>query len=283
MNTTDRKKFEAMLQGFFAALAMPFKPEALPWWFDALEPHPIEAVREAMACAVRHFDRRGGGVVPAHVLAWLPSQFGHPSPEAAWNHLPKSEFDGGYVTHEMMDAYRDCADSVARGDLIGGRKAFLESYEARVRAAEMQRKHAVFFYTQPSEGNREQRLQLKETKTIEAVKNGWITQERGAKALALICDELAKPLPLALERIAGIVSGAKMPAAITSNNTPKALPAISAKGSSLMEAYGEIRAEIQKRAQDQAEAKARHQRETEERRRALLEQADAVIGNQRAG
>lgn len=283
MNSTDRKKFESMLQGFFAALAMPFKPEALPWWFDALEPYTIDAVREAMACAVRHFDRRGGGVVPAHVLAWLPSQFGHPSPETAWNHLPKSEFDGGYCTNEMAAAFSDCADSVRRGDLIGARKAFLESYEARVRAAELERRRAVFFYSQPTEGSREQRLNLKETKTIEAVKNGWLTQEKAKKTLALIYEELAIPSPLALERIAGIVTGAKMPVAITSSNTPKALPATSAKGSSLMENFGEIRQEIQKREQAEQEAKAQRQREIDERRKALLEQADAILGSKKAG
>lgn len=282
MITTDRKKFEAMLQGFFAALAMPFKPEALPWWFDALEPYTIEAVREAMACAVRHFDRRGGGVVPAHVLAWLPSQFGHPSPETAWNHLPKSEFDGGYCTNEMAAAFSDCADSVRHGDMIGARKAFLESYEARVRAAEIERRRAVFFYSQPTGGSREQRLNLKETKTIEAVKNGWLTQEKAKKTLALIYEELAIPSPLALERIAGIVTGAKMPAAITSSDKPKALPATSAKGSDLMLTFGAIKAGLEKQSQAEKDAAEQREKDIAERRRVLLAQAAAVLGDRQS-
>lgn len=141
----------------------------------------------------------------------------------------------------------------------------------------------MFFYSQPTEGSREQRLNLKETKTIEAVKNGWLTQEKAKKTLALIYEELAIPSPLALERIAGIVTGAKMPVAITSSNTPKALPATSAKGSSLMENFGEIRQEIQKREQAEQEAKAQRQREIDERRKALLEQADAILGSKKAG
>lgn len=281
MRSTDRQKFEEILKEFFAVLQTPFKQEITAWWFDALEVYELNAIREAMRAAVRVFDRRGGGVVPGMVLAHLPSRFGHPTPEQAWNHLPKSEHDGGYVTSLMMAALADCSDSLSRGDYIGGRKAFIESYSARVRAAETQKQAASFFYSQPSEGTREQRLQLKETKTIEALKNGWLTHEKAKSALSLICDELAKPLPLALERITGIVSGARIPGATTSLRIENKSSETSAEKLPLIEVYGGIREKLEEKRSQEAEKKSIAAKEMEERRRILLEQAEAILNKKK--
>lgn len=256
MKSDDRKKFGELLASFFSVINTPFKPEVIPWWFDALSAFELQDIKIAMQAYTADPKRERGPVMPGTILGYLPSPYGHPTPEQAWNHLPKSEHDGGYVTNLMMEAFADCSDSLARGDFIGGRKAFIESYTARVRAAETQRQRAVFFYSQPSEGNREQRLQLKETKTIEALKNGWLTHEKAKNVLAIICDELAKPLPLALERISGIVTGARIPGATSSLRIENKSNETSAAKLDLIEAYGEIKAKREAERQQAAEAKA---------------------------
>jgi hypothetical protein len=282
MKPTDRKSFNELLEGFFAVIGTRYNPDVMPWWFEALAAFELKDIRVAMQAYTADPKRERGPVMPGTILGYLPSPYGHPTPEQAWNHLPKSEHDGGYVTNLMMEAFADCSDSLNRGDFIGGRKAFLESYAARVRAAETQRQHAVFFYSQPSEGNREQRLQLKETKTIEALKNGWLTHEKAKNVLAAICDELAKPLPLALERISGIVTGARIPGATSSLRIESKSSETSAAKLGLMEAFGEIKAKREEERQRADEAKAEQQRIAMERRNALLAQADAILGRQGA-
>jgi len=180
-----------------------------------------------------------------------------------------------------MAALADCHDSLMRGDFIAGRKAFLESYAARVRAAEAQGLHAVFFYSQPAEGSREQRLALKETKTIEALKNGWLTHEKAKKTLSAICDELAKPLPLALERISGLVTGVKMPAETTSKQIENKSAQTSVPKLDLIEAYGEIKAKREAEEAAKRAAEVERQAEMNARRRMLLAQSAAILGGNR--
>lgn len=281
MKPEDRKKFGELLGSFFSVINVPFKPEVMPWWFDALAAFELSDIKTAMHAFTADPKRERGPVMPGTILGYLPSPYGHPTPEQAWNHLPKSEHDGGYVTSLMMEAFADCSDSLARGDFIGGRKAFIESYSARVRAAETQRQRAVFFYSQPSEGNREQRLQLKETKTIEALKNGWLTHDKAEKTLALICDELAKPLPLALERISGLVTGVKMPDATGLKQIENKSAETSVRKLDLIEAYGEIKAQREAEQQQQAEARATREKIAAQRRAELLTQADAILNKKK--
>jgi hypothetical protein len=56
-----------------------------------------------------------------------------PSPEAAWNMAPKSEAESGWMCREIAAALASCQDSINRGDMIGARKAFLETYQAELR------------------------------------------------------------------------------------------------------------------------------------------------------
>lgn len=279
MKSDDRKKFGELLASFFSVISTPFKPEVIPWWFDALSAFELQDIKIAMQAYTADPKRERGPVMPGTILGYLPSPYGHPTPEQAWNHLPKSEHNGGYVTNLMMEAFADCSDSLNRGDFIGGRKAFIESYTARVRAAETQRQRAVFFYSQPSEGNREQRLQLKETKTIEALKNGWLTHEKAKNVLAAICDELAKPLPLALERITGIVTAARIPGANTLPRIENKSEQTSAKKSDLIDLYGEIKKTLAAKAQEDEAAKAEKEKQERVRREQLIAQANQVISN----
>lgn len=273
--------FDGWLKDFFTAFGIAVNPPILRLWEDTLGEYPVEALRDATRAFSKTIQRGGGAILPGALVPFLPSLSGHPLPEIAWNHLPKSDFDGGYVTDQMMSALADCHDSLMRGDFIAGRKAFLESYAARVRAAEAQGLRAVFFYSQPAEGSREQRLALKETKTIEALKNGWLTHEKAKKTLSAICDELAKPLPLALERISGLVTGLKMPAETTSKQIENKSAQTLAPKLDLIEAYGEIKAKREAEEAAARAAEADRQAQLNSRRRMLLAQSAAILGGNR--
>lgn len=56
-----------------------------------------------------------------------------PSPEDAWNQAPKSESETAWLCEETATALAACQDSIDRGDMIGARKAFLETYTATLR------------------------------------------------------------------------------------------------------------------------------------------------------
>lgn len=275
------QNFRNWLRDFFENFGLTPKPSVLEFWTDSLSAYPVEALKAAAKALGQSQQRGGGTLLPGALIAFLPNQLGHPSPEQAWNHVPKTEHDAGYVTREMMSALADCADSLNRGDYIGGRKAFLESYAGRVRAAEAERRSAVFFYSQPSDGSREQRLQLKETKIIEAVKNGWLTHENAKKSLALICEELSKPLPLALERITGIVTAVKIPADSGLLKIEKKSAETSVRKLDLIEAYGDIKAGIEEDHKREALEIAEREKALKERRKMLLAQAASVLGESR--
>lgn len=245
--------FNHWLRDFFQAFGIVANPQMLKLWADVLGEYPVESLRQAEKAFSKTQQRGGGTFLPGALIPFLPSRYGHPLPEIAWNHVPKTEHDCGYVTSQMMAALADCHDSLRRGDYIAGRKAFLESYGARVRAAEAQQEHAVFFYSQPNDGNREHRLNLKETKIIEALKNGWLTHDKAKKALSAICEELAKPLPLALERINDLVTGVRMPVETTSKRIEHKSVETSARKLDLIEAYGEIKQKL--RADEEAQNK----------------------------
>lgn len=270
--------FNHWLRDFFQAFGIVANPPMLKLWADVLGEYPVESLRQAEKAFSKTQQRGGGTILPGSLISFLPSRYGHPLPEIAWNHAPKTEHDCGYVTAQMMAALADCHDSLRRGDYIAGRKAFLESYAARVRAAEAQQEKAVFFYSQPSDGSREHRLNLKETKIIEALKNGWLTHEKAKKALSAICEELAKPLPLALERISDLVTGAKMPAETISKRIEHKSGEISARKLDLIEAYGEIKAKREVEPAAEREAEALRQKTINDRRRLLLSQAAAILG-----
>lgn len=277
MQDTDRERFEGLLKEFFAMVQVHFQPSMTAWWFEALKGYELRGVKSAMLALVSDPKRDRAAITPGSLLGYLPGLLGHPLPEIAWNHCPKSEGESGYVTSQIMGAMADCQDALDRGDYVAGRVAFIESYKARVRAAEAQKIRASFFYTDSNIGNREQCLAMKETKTIEALNNGWLTQEKARNVLEKICEELAKPSHLALERISAVVTMAKMPAVTTSPKiTNKSAPTLE-QGSVLMQTYGAIQEDItEKRAIEKKQAEEK-ERKLNERRKLLLEQAKAIL------
>lgn len=279
---TNDVEFKNWLRDFFQAFGVIGNSAMLELWAESLSEYPLDALKAAAKAFGKTQQRGGGTLLPGALIAFLPSQLGHPLPELAWNHAPKTEHSAGYVTSEMMGALADCQDSLNREDYIGARVAFLESYRARVRAAEAQKIPAKFFYSRPSEGSREQRLQIEETKTIEALKNGWITNENAKKKLERICSELAKPLPLALERISGLVSQAKTLHDDGLKKIENQSAPISVKKLDLIDEYEEIKVQREASKKAELEKEEKKEKELKEKRRLLLAQAASVLNNSKA-
>jgi len=126
------------------ALFLPYgKPPAADlvqvWWDVCAE----VTLAEFKAAAAQHIAESRFVPTPADILDRCPSRnLGHPDPETAWNLLPKSEADTAYVTAQMMAGLSACQDSLERGDMIGARMAFLETYRRELQQARQRREGA---------------------------------------------------------------------------------------------------------------------------------------------
>lgn len=220
----DKKAFRDLLVD---ALSMygkePAKTQLTIWW-NILNPYPIEAVQMAFT---RHLTTSKFPPTPADILEGLPDLLGHPSPEEAWNRLPKSEHECGYVTDQMMGALGACSDSLDRGDYVAARMAFIESYKKQVSLARGQQQKAKFWFSGASMGDYEQRLQSQELATIEAAELGWLEPKRAYKALENICSQLGKALEIHHDRLAKLPNGGQL-IGIGSSSTPNQSDEISA-------------------------------------------------------
>lgn len=265
------RKFYDWLKDFFELAGIHPTTAKVRVWKAVLGEYSLDALESAMI-AFASEKRRGGPILPADVLVFLPSKLGHPSTDVAWNYLPKSEGEGGYVTTVMMSARADCADSLRRGDLIAARLAFFESYRARLRAAEAQRQPAKFFYTSGTGGTRNQQLAEREAKTLEAIQNGWISTERGKAVLGEIAQELLTPSQQTLamlDRPLRLVGG---------TNTPKAKPlATGGSSSRLAEDYTAIRASVLREREAEAQAKRDREAALAAKRALLMRQVSEIL------
>lgn len=176
-------------------------------WMQSLSAYPIELLKQA-AVSFANSSRRafGNQIMPGALIEFLPSQLGHPKTEQAWNAIPKSERDGGWVTDQMITAYGRCQDSLSRGDHIAARMCFNESYGDLMRACETMRIPAKFWWSGPSGLSRDEHLQLKQQKTLEAVHAGWIPAKFG-NALQL---ELQKESPLVAPQLTQLLDQAAL-------------------------------------------------------------------------
>ena len=100
-------------------------------WWDLMQDLSIEQF--ASACA-QYMATERAWPVPAAIrdLAGVNAN-GWPTPEEAWNTLPKSEYESGWMCQETAAAYTACSDSLERGDLISARMCFLEVYKREIK------------------------------------------------------------------------------------------------------------------------------------------------------
>lgn len=215
MNAQDKREFMDLIKDSLSMYRIePTVPQLRMWWED-LEPYPLAGVRQAFAQHRRSSDKPP---TPAAILAFLPDLLGHPSPEEAWNRLPKSEYDSGYVTSQMMQAYGACGDSLERGDMIGARMAFVEAYKRAVAEAKLLGNKAKYFYSGANGGDFEQRRMVQEKHTLEAAERGWLTQDQAQEILTGIAHDLGKDEVATVHRLCG---SQQTPKRLTGSGSPE--------------------------------------------------------------
>lgn len=109
-----------------------------------------------------------------------------PAPEDAWNQAPKSEADTAWMCAETAAALSACQDSIDRGDMIGARKAFIETYTAKLKTVTGE---PQWWISEASVGDWEARQYLK-LKVLEdkPMRRPRLTHE-GAAIAALLGDQ----------------------------------------------------------------------------------------------
>lgn len=190
MLETDKKKFRDMLRDTYAMHSKDLTAGMVKIWIAQLGLYSIEAIEGAFDA---YWRTARALPLPSDILKFLPDPLGHMGPEEAWNHAPKSERDGGYVTDQIMTAIASAADSIERGDMIGARMAFVEAYKREVGQAQAQGIRAKYWYSIPSGLNHGERLALKEKHTLEAAERKWLDPQKALNLLSTICDEQGKP------------------------------------------------------------------------------------------
>lgn len=120
-----------MLKQMLAVYGKSADADTVAVWWASMEDVTIQEFTQA---ASTHVKTSRFSPTPADIRDISgANNNGHLPPEEAWNRVPKSEHDGGWVTDEMMQALGACRDSIVRGDMVGARKAFLEHYAATIK------------------------------------------------------------------------------------------------------------------------------------------------------
>ncbi len=144
MHKSDEDEFGRSLNAAMSIsrFGKPVGPDAFQMWWHLLSAHSVQVVTKALDT---HSRSSGDAPTPYDILEVINEGLGYPSPEEAWNRLPKDESDGGYVSQEMMDGLNACSDSLGRGDMIAARMAFIESYKKSIEKAKLTGTPAAYF------------------------------------------------------------------------------------------------------------------------------------------
>jgi hypothetical protein len=186
---SDSKRREALYEivsTCFYSYNRELKTRLFEIWYQALEEWTVNEIAESITNAMKTCK-----FLPtiAEVIALLPDHSGHPPPEVAWQICPKTEFDGDWVTDQIMQA-RSCCEADIECNAVSARMAFLEAYRKIMTQYTGSGKKAVWWYSGPSEGTHENRAYLKLRKTLEAYGCGKIPAQLAEKSVKNTCKSL---------------------------------------------------------------------------------------------
>lgn len=201
MVESDKQEFSEMLRDAYAMHDRKLTAGMVKIWLGQLGIYSIEAIRGAFDA---YWRTARGLPLPSDILKFLPDPLGHMGPEEAWNQVPKTEFDCGYVTDQMMAARNAADSSIQRGDMIGARMAFVEAYRREVGQAQAQCIRARYWYSNADGLDHNERLVLKEKHTIEAAERKWIEPQKALNLLSAICSEQSKSADQYAARLQGL-------------------------------------------------------------------------------
>jgi len=135
MDDRDAKAFNDILSPALLSYGRDCSAPVIRLWWNVFRPYPLNDVLRAFNEYMTDPLEGRYPPVPATILGHLPaaSNCAWPGPEEAWNLCPKSEGETAWVCQEMIEAYAAAEWSLAEGDMIGARMAFLEHYRAAIR------------------------------------------------------------------------------------------------------------------------------------------------------
>ena len=101
------------------------------WWWDALEPFPIEFVEKAF---LLHARRSHHKPAPADIIKIINEKDGRPNADEAWPMVLKAADENASVTwtDEMRQAWGHAQPVMDKGDEVGARMAFRQHYNRLV-------------------------------------------------------------------------------------------------------------------------------------------------------
>ncbi len=157
--------------------------EVIEVWWCAFQDYEMTDIKKAFDVFLVTSKARP---IPALIIEMLPKKTGaHPGPEEAWNRIPKTDFDAGYISDEMTSAMSACSDCIRRGNFIAARMAFIESYKKKLAESILEGRKPVFFYSEASGLSFDERKALKTVKTEEALSLGWISKQSRDEVVAI--------------------------------------------------------------------------------------------------
>ena len=170
----NKQEFAELLTDVLSMYEKTPTPKQMLFWWNALCEYDFESVSKAFTL---HAKISEFAPVPASIIKHLPDTSGWLSPEEAWNALPKTEYDGGYVNQGIMTAMGACLDSLDRGDTVAARMAFIERYKQILVEAKMSGERPAWYYSAPSLGSYDQKQQTKQQSLSIARDKKWISLE----------------------------------------------------------------------------------------------------------
>lgn len=126
----DKKQFAELMRATLGIYDKEITAETLVLWWNALQAHSVEEVREALSRHVQDRDRGRFAPKPADVLAVIDAMKpdGRMGAEEAWATYPHNESDSAVITDEIAEAMSIAKPLLDEGDKIGARMAFKEAY-----------------------------------------------------------------------------------------------------------------------------------------------------------
>lgn len=157
MKTEDKSDFSKILRILLKTYGKTADKELTDIYWNALSDVEIDAIRHA---ANAHIRTNRFAPTPADIRELAGANKSEwQTPEEAWNALPKSESEGGWMCQEIATAMGACFDSLDAGDRIGARMAFLEVYKREIQG---KRGKPNWWLSEPNALTHEERQQWKQ-------------------------------------------------------------------------------------------------------------------------
>jgi hypothetical protein len=127
---TDKHEFAHILRKTLGTYHRDLDPEIADVWWQVMQDITIEQFRDACG---KHIATSRFAPVPAEIRELSGANISAwPGPEEAWNAMPKTEDESGWMCQEMATAMGAAWDSLERGDYVGARMAFIEVYKREI-------------------------------------------------------------------------------------------------------------------------------------------------------